>query len=169
MVSVRSARVVELTSAMTHDLRARVLRDGTPTSELAWPGDDLDSTVHLGVVISGSADPVAISTWLRVGSPDLPLPSDPGPHRTERGGRTGVQLRGMATAPNVRGHGLGSLLLRDGIERAAHDGADHVWANARSAVLDFYRAHGFEVMSDEFLSTETAIPHHRILRDLRTV
>jgi predicted GNAT family N-acyltransferase len=150
---IGNPRVVELESTQTHDLRSRVLRDGTPTSNLVWPGDDLDSTVHLGVVIGDSAEPVAISTWLRQQSPDL-----------ENG--IGAQLRGMATDPTVRGSGLGTLLLRAGLERAEQDGADHAWANARSAVLDFYLAHNFVVTSDEFLRAETAIPHHRILQHI---
>lgn len=146
---IGNPRVVELESTQTHDLRSRVLRDGTPSSDLVWRGDNLDSTVHLGVVIGGNAEPVAISTWLRQRSPDL-----------ENG--IGAQFRGMATDPTVRGSGLGALLLRAGLDRAAHDGADHAWANARSAVLDFYLAHGFVVTSEEFLTAETALPHRRI-------
>ncbi len=152
-VDVGSARVVELASSQTHDLRARVLRAGTPSSDLAWPGDDLDTTLHLGVVMGDSVDPVAISTWLLQRSPDL--------HDG-----VGAQLRGMATDPSVRGHGLGALLLRAGLDRAEQDGADHAWANARSAVLDFYLNHDFEVTSEEFLSTETAVPHRRILKHI---
>jgi predicted GNAT family N-acyltransferase len=153
VAGIGTSRVIELTGAQTHDLRERVLRDGTPTSDLVWPGDDLDTTVHLGVVIGDSDQPVAISTWLRQRSPDL---SD----------GIGAQLRGMATDPTFRGSGLGALLLRAGLEWAEQDGADHAWANARSVVLDFYLAHGFEVTSDEFLSAETAIPHRRILQHI---
>jgi ribosomal-protein-alanine N-acetyltransferase len=153
MAGIGTSRVIELTGAQTHDLRERVLRDGTPTSDLVWPGDDLDTTVHLGVVIGDSDQPVAISTWLRQRSPDL-------------NDGIGVQLRGMATDPTFRGSGLGALLLRTGLERAEQDGADHAWANARSAALDFYLAHDFEVMSDEFLSAATAIPHRRILQHI---
>ena len=150
---IGSPRVIELESTQTHDLRSSVLRDGTPTSDLVWPGDDLDTTLHLGVVIGDSVDPVAISTWVRQRSPDL-------------NDGVGAQLRGMATDPTVRGSGLGALLLRAGLERAEQDGADHAWANARSAVLDFYLAHDFEVRGDEFLSAETAIPHRRILKHI---
>ena len=148
---IGNARVVELTSAQTHGLRASVLRVGTPSTDLVWPGDDLDSTVHLGVMIGDRSDPVAISTWLRATSPDV----DDG---------VGTQLRGMATDPSVRGQGVGVLLLRAGLARSEQDGSDHVWANSRSTVLDFYLAHGFTVMSDEFLSADTAVFHRRILR-----
>jgi N-acetylglutamate synthase-like GNAT family acetyltransferase len=97
---------------------------------------------------------VAISTWLAMPSPDV-----------AEAGATGVQLRGMATDPSpaTRGTGVGALLLRAGIDAARELGADHVWANARTAVLGFYTRAGFEIVSDEFISEATDLPHHRIL------
>jgi GNAT superfamily N-acetyltransferase len=69
----------------------------------------------------------------------------------------------MATDPAARGHGYGSMLLLAGIDRARRSGVHHVWANARTATLDFYIAHGFKVTSSELENAETAIPHRRIL------
>ena len=146
---MNDATLIELSAEETYDLRRRVLRVGTPSTAVQWQGDSLDTTTHLGV--SGTDTIVAISTWLKSQSPDLDRP------------HAGVQLRGMATDPAARGHGYGSMLLLAGIDRARRSGADHVWANARSAVLDFYVAHGFEVMGTEFQNAETAIPHRRIL------
>jgi predicted GNAT family N-acyltransferase len=143
------ATVIDLSAEQTHDLRRRVLRTDTPSTDVEWSGDDLDATLHLGVVEVNAI--VAISTWLASPSPDLE------PHHV------GIQLRGMATDPAMRGHGFGATLLRAGIERAGQSGADHVWANARSAVLGFYVAHGFEITSGEFENAETAVPHRRIL------
>ena len=141
--------VIEITAEQTHDLRRRVLRVGTPSAEVEWPGDRLATTTHLGVV--GDTGVVAIATWLVSPSPDLDS------------GLAGLQLRGMATDPAVRGTGVGAMLLSAGIERARRAGVDHVWANARSSVLDFYTRHGFDITSDEFESAETAIAHRRIL------
>ncbi|MDA3033149.1 MAG: GNAT family N-acetyltransferase [Actinomycetota bacterium] len=140
----------------THDLRLRVLRDGTPSSDVEWVGDGLDTTVHLGV-IDASSTIVAISTWLTMPSPDVTA-----------AGAAGVQLRGMATDPSpaTRGVGVGALLLRAGIEAARERGADHVWANARTTVLGFYTRAGFEIVSDEFRNEATDLPHHRILLHL---
>ena len=143
------ATLIELSAEETYDLRRCVLRAATPSTDVEWQGDDLDTTAHLGVLETNAV--VAISTWLTSPSPDLD------------GHHAGIQLRGMATDPAARGHGYGSMLLLAGIDRARRSGADHVWANARSAVLDFYVAHGFEVMGAEFQNAETAIPHRRIL------
>ena len=143
------ATLIELSAQETHDLRRRVLRAGTPSTVVEWQGDDLDTTAHLGVLETKTV--VAISTWLTSPSPDLDR------HHA------GIQLRGMATDPAARGHGYGSLLLLAGIDRARRSGAHHVWANARTATLDFYIAHGFKVTSSELENAETAIPHRRIL------
>ncbi len=149
--------VVELAAEQTHDLRQRVLRVGTPSTDVAWAGDDLSTTLHLGVVDSDTTV-VAISTWLESISPDVDRLDGPRHH--------GVQLRGMATDPAVRGQGVGALLLGAGIDRATQAGADHVWANARSAVLGFYATFGFLIVSDEFDSADTGIAHRRIVLPL---
>jgi len=149
-------RVVPIGAADTHDLRLRVLRAGAPTSDVEWADDELDTTMHLGVADSSNTI-IAISTWLTMPSPDV-----------AGDGAAGVQLRGMATDPSpaTRGVGIGALLLRAGIETAREGDADHIWANARTSVLGFYTLAGFEIVSDEFMSEATDLPHHRILLHL---
>lgn len=144
-----SPTVRELTAEQTHDLRRRVLRVDTPSTDVEWPGDHDTATFHLGIVDERGT--IAVATWLVAASPDLGT------------GHAGIQLRGMATDPDERGTGLGASVLRAGIERSARSGADHVWANARSSALEFYTRHGFEITSDEFEPAETAMPHRRIL------
>ncbi len=41
-----------------------------------------------------------------------------------------------------------------------------MWANARDTALGFYAAHGFEVVGDGFVTTDTRLPHHRVVRPL---
>lgn len=147
-------QVVAISAAQAYDLRYRVLRVGTPSSVVEYVEDASPTTRHLGIRLGDRI--VAITTWIDQASPDAPE-------------AIGVQLRGMATDParHVRGRGLGSLLLRAGIAAATDGGADVVWANARDSALDFYRSHGFHVSSDAFMTSDTALPHHRILLRLR--
>ena len=141
--------IVELTSAETHPLRAAVLRNDTPSRELALDGDDEPTTVHLGVR-DGTGRLIGISTWL--------LRPPPGSERD------GVQLRGMATAPDVRGQGAGDALLDAGIARVRAAQPDAVlWARARDSAVGFYRRHGFEIVEPGFVDETTGIPHHVIL------
>ena len=75
-----------------------------------------------------------------------------------------VQLRAMATAPEVRGHGAGDVLLDAGITRARATAPDAVvWARARDTALGFYVRHGFEVVEPGFVDETTALPHHVIM------
>jgi predicted GNAT family N-acyltransferase len=142
--------VVELDAADTHPLRAAVLRNDTPSRDLVLDGDDEPTTIHLGVR-DGNGDVVAVSTWLRRPPPD------------DRS-TVGVQLRAMATAPSVRGHGAGDLLLTAGIAQARATTPDAVvWARARDSALGFYVRHGFEVVEPGFMDETTGRPHHVIV------
>ena len=145
-----SFSVVELRADETHPLRAAVLRNDTPSREVTLDGDHEPSTFHLGVR-DRDGGIVAVSTWLR-----RPPPGDDG--------AAGVQLRAMATAPAVRGHGAGDALLDAGIVRARATAPDAiVWARARDSALGFYIRHGFEVVEPGFVDETTAQPHHVIL------
>jgi predicted GNAT family N-acyltransferase len=139
-------QVVDVEAADTHAIRYAVLRAGTPSSVVTFDGDDEAESVHLGVRDPDGAL-VAISTWI------------PRPYH----GQPAVQLRGMATVPEVRGHGVGALLLRAGLQRAA-EVAPIVWARARDTALDFYVHHGFVVDGDGFIDDTTQLPHHFIVR-----
>lgn len=141
--------VVAVPVEAARPLRRAVLRRGTPTDNVVLPGDDDPGTVHLAVR-DGDAI-VATSTWNEAESPDRP-------------GVRALQLRGMAVADSHRRHGLGRLLIEAGVRLAAARGAELVWANARDSALDFYCAAGFEVVGEGFVTSDTALPHHRILR-----
>ena len=118
-----------------------------PSRGLVLDGDDEPTTVHLGAR-DGAGRLVGVSTWLRP------------PAR--RGGGRRVQLRAMATAPDVRGQGAGDALL--GAGRRARSAAPDtvVWARARDTALGFYR-HGFEVVEPGFVDETTGLPHHVIV------
>ena len=138
--------VVEITSQQTHPLRLAVLRRNVPTKDVTFAEDDMPGAVHLGVTIGGEL--VATSSWI------------PRPY----GGASAVQLRGMATAHDHQGTGVGGLLLGAGCARAASAGYPLVWARARDAALAFYERHGFVVDGDGFIDAATQLPHHVVLR-----
>ena len=53
-------------------VRLRVLREGTPSDDPTFAGDDDPATVHLAAVVDGEV--VAVSTWLRRPWPFAPEP-----------------------------------------------------------------------------------------------
>ena len=144
-------RVVDLSAADTHDIRRRVLRDGTPSDDVVFSGDDDPETLHLGLV-DRRGTVVAVSSWV------------PRPFPDGATGGSEVQLRGMAVDPARRGRGTGAVLLAAGLDRATASGADVVWANARDTALAFYLRHGFAIVGDGFVDVTTGLPHHRIRR-----
>jgi len=134
-----------------HDLRRRVLRTGTPSSNVTFEQDDRRGTVHLGAFLGARL--VAIGTF-------FPSPT------TWRPGRRAVQLRGMAVEPGVQGTGAGRFLLEAAIDRLRREGVEVLWANARDSALGFYVRLGMEIVGDGFVSGETALPHHVVVLDL---
>lgn len=149
MIERPDARIEQVDVSAVLALRQRVLRDGTPSGDPGFDGDDDPATVHLAVLVD--RDVVAVSTWMARPWPDEPR-------------RPAVQLRGMATLPAAQGSGLGGVLLEEGVRRAFDAGAGLVWANARDSALRFYRRHAFEVVGDGFHTRDTGLPHHRIVR-----
>ena len=143
-----ASEIVELAAEETHPLRLAVLRHDTPTKDVSFAEDTDPGAVHLGVRMAGEL--VAVSTWI------------PRPHN----GQSAIQLRGMATARELQGSGLGGQLVEAGCGRAARAGAHLVWARARDAALDFYLRHGFEVEGEGFIDATTNLPHHLVTRQL---
>ena len=58
-------------------------------------------------------------------------------------------------------------MLERGEAELAARGARRLWANARDTALGFYAAAGWSVVpGSEFVSAETGVPHHVIVKDL---
>jgi len=123
-----SVEVRAVDPAQTRPLRQRVLRPHESLEELAShepPG------VHAVGAFDGG-ELVAVGFVC----PD----GEPGDWR----------VRGMATAPEHRGRGIGAAILDALVEHARSQGATRVWCNARTPALGLYTRAGFEPESDEF-------------------
>jgi ribosomal protein S18 acetylase RimI-like enzyme len=62
----------------------------------------------------------------------------------------GWRIRGMATAPERRGKGLGAQVLDALLAHAVAMRARRVWCNARTPARSFYERAGLRVISEEF-------------------
>ncbi len=145
--------VVELVAPeRLHDLRRRVLRRGDPAAQVAEPRDDEPSALHLAGVVDGEV--VVCASLYRSSFPPDPREGD-------------YQLRFMATDEARRGRGLGAAVLSRAESEVGARGALRLWANARDTALGFYRATGWAVVPDSaFVSAESGVPHHVIVKDL---
>ena len=144
--------------ALVRPTRSAHLRAGTASDNVVFDGDDDADTVHLVITTGADAvsDPesiVAISTWMLRRSPDRPDVA-------------ALQLRGMAVHGDHRSGSLGSRLITAGVELARQRSIAVLWANARDSALAFYERNGFTPVGDGFITADTKLPHHRIVRDL---
>lgn len=126
--------VVEVPVEATHDLRARVLRDGTH-DDVVFPGDDDPATFHLAAV-EGDGRIVGVGSFYR----------EP----------PGWKLRGMAVDPSRQGSGAGRAILEHARERLT---GGHLWANVRVGAVGFYERLGWRVDPEVFDTPHG--PHRR--------
>jgi GNAT superfamily N-acetyltransferase len=116
-------------------LRHRLLRPHQQPGELRYPGDDAPGSLHIGAFADDEI----------VGIASIVLESPP-----DEDERRAWRIRGMATAPHVRGLGYGAALLQRCVEHALDHGGTLVWCTARAGAVGFYRRFGFEVRGEGF-------------------
>ena len=143
-------RIRSITSAETHCLRQRVLRPTQTIAEMEWSLDRVDGSFHLGAEEDDRL--VAIATFLREPCEQVP-------------GSLQYRLRGMATVAEYQAKGIGSALLRSGLDHLRRLSADVVWCNAREGALGFYGKEGFTTSGPAFMIEGIGL-HHLMYRQL---
>jgi predicted GNAT family N-acyltransferase len=123
-------------------LRHAVLRPMLPVAASAYREDDDDATVHLAAydAVGAVVGCVTIFPEGITGHPDA------------------WRLRGMATAPELRGTGVGAQLLAAAIDAATAARAPLLWCNARAPAEGFYARYGFAGIGELFDVTDLG-PH----------
>lgn len=71
------------------------------------------------------------------------------------------RVRGMATAPEARGRGLGAQVLHELIGHARGHGATRIWCYARPAARTLYERAGFVAVGEPFDEPGLG-PHQRM-------
>ena len=75
-----------------------------------------------------------------------------------------VRLRQMVVLPELRGSGVGSLLLTEVEKLLGAKGVTQIMLHARKAVVPFYQKSGYLPQGSPFL--EVGIPHQAMFKDL---
>lgn len=145
-----AVEVRPVTAAETWPLRLAVLRPHRPLAAAQFPGDDLPTTRHFGA-FRGTAL-LGIASLFRAEFPDHP-------------GVPALQLRGMATAPEVRGAGFGQALVGACVAYAREQPVKLLWCNARTSALGFYGKLGWEISGSEFDVPDVG-PHFHMWRSV---
>lgn len=118
-----------------YPLRSQILRPGQPLELSQYPGDDSPENFHLA----------AMEKDVIVGIASFYLE----PFK-EFSAKKPYRLRGMATAPEVRGQGHGRALVESGLEELRARGCDLLWFNARQVAFGFYEKMGFQYHGEMF-------------------
>ncbi len=143
---IATVEVRQVSAAETVPLRHAVLRPGRPVETALFAGDDLPSTKHFGAFRNGQL--LCIASLFQA---ELP----------EESGVAAIQLRGMATAPEVQRTGLGRALVIGCVAFAREKGVRLLWCNARTYAAGFYTKMGFEIVGKEFDIPDVG-PHYRM-------
>lgn len=134
------------------DLRWSVLRDGLPRDTAVYPEDARPETFHLAAYDDAGRVAGCVTLF-----PE-PLPPE---HPADAAGPVDAwRIRGMASAPDVRGQGYGAAVLRVGMTEAASRGATVIWCYGRTAAQDFYEHLGFKPSGDLLHPGPTFAPHY---------
>lgn len=120
-------------------LRLAVLRPGREAGAVVWPGDDEPATLHAGVRDERGAVVAAGS-----------LVAERPPEHAGWGDGPAWRVRGMSTAPERRGQGLGAAVLAALLEHAAERGGGLVWCHAREAAVPLYERAGFTAVGEPY-------------------
>jgi GNAT superfamily N-acetyltransferase len=134
--------VREVTAAETAELRREVLRAGRPVE---LPGDD-QPAFHVG----------AYDGQRLLGTGNVRV--DPAPWDPEV---PAWRVRGMATAPDCRGQGVGAAVLEALVAHARAHGGGVLWCNARTPAQAFYERAGLVTRGEPWVDPEIG-PHVRM-------
>jgi GNAT superfamily N-acetyltransferase len=143
-----SVRVEQTVPAVAIPLIHRVLRPHQQRAEVAKIG-----AAPGAVGLAAYLDDTVVGT--AIVSPEA-FPEDPDRPDAWR-------LRGMATAPELRGQGIGRRVLDTAVALAASSGGTLMWCNARVTAQDFYERCGFSTVGVEWDEPGLG-PHVRMSR-----
>jgi GNAT superfamily N-acetyltransferase len=141
-----------IAAADTWPLRRRVLRPHADGDQVVLGGDEDPRAAHIGARDASGAV-VGIAT----------VSPQPCPWAPEREGAW--RLRGMATAEDRRGQGIGALVLDAALRHVREQGGALVWCNARTGALTFYGREGFVAAGEPYVDPALG-PHVPMQLDL---
>lgn len=139
--------ISRVSASEVYPIRQDVLRPDQPPEAAVYPGDELESTLHIGLFEEGSL----------VGIVSL-YPEGPEGYEMDNAWR----VRGMAVLPEHHGHGYGRKLLQACMAYASAHGGKALWCNARIKARRFYELGGLNIEGKAF-DIPGIGPHYRMI------
>lgn len=149
MATKEDYQVKQILAKETYLVRHPILRTGKPLETCAFSGDDLPSTIHLGLFNNSSI--IGVASFMKN-------------NKNEFFKKSQYQLRGMAIIETFQGKGLGKMLLRKGEQLLKDKKTGLIWCNARIKAINFYKRNGYKITGVPFEIPE--IGEHYIMYKL---
>lgn len=131
------------------ELRQKILRPHLPKEESLYPTDNQKDSFHMAAV-NNDNEVIGVASFF--------------PEAYGQASQA-YRLRGMASAENARGLGVGKSLLLKAFDELKQRGCDLLWCNAREIAFPFYEKIGFEFDSELFEIHKIG-PHKRMIRKI---
>lgn len=125
--------IEEVAATGCYPLRHRILHPELAPDGVGLPGDDRPGSSHWAAYQDDDHALIGVVTV---------MPED-APWDTAPSGTRGWRLRGMATAPEVRGTGVGAALVERVVSHVHRSGGGLLWCSARLGAVGFYQRQGF--------------------------
>ena len=115
-----------------------------PIEACIFDGDNLDTTIHLGLYLKKEL--IGVCTLLKNNNALFSTINQ-------------YQLRGMAILTEFQGDGLGSYILKYAESILMKNKVEIIWCNAREVAINFYKKSGYKIKGKPF-EIETAGTHY---------
>lgn len=119
----------------TYLVRHPVLREGRPLETSIFDGDDLETTIHIGLFIEEKL--IGVCSFMK--NPNN-LFSD----------TIQYQLRGMAILKPYQRKGYGHAIIHFGETILKENNATIIWCNARKIASPFYKKNNYQIIGSTF-------------------
>ncbi|WP_291119439.1 GNAT family N-acetyltransferase [Flavobacterium sp. UBA6135] len=127
--------IKEISSLETYSVRHPVLREGQSMESCKFDGDDLTSTIHLGLYINAALVGV-VSVFEK--------------NYVFFDSKKQFQVRGVAVLKHHQKMGYGEELLLEAENHAVKYYGTLIWFNARENAVGFYKKKDYAICGDPF-------------------
>lgn len=141
----------QISATETYTVRQPVLRPGKAIETCIFEGDDLATTLHLGLFTNGIL--IGIISIFKLASQLFEEENQ-------------YQLRGMAVLPEHQKKGYGEKLVEAAEKFIIDKQANLIWFNARENAVGFYKKLGYKIKGDIFEITGVG-PHYVMYKKLQ--
>jgi ribosomal protein S18 acetylase RimI-like enzyme len=135
MATKEDYQIMQICAKETYPVRHPVLRTGKPIETCAFNGDDLPSTMHIGLFYKNTI--VGVASFMKT-------------NNNQFSKQLQYQLRGMAILETFQGKGLGKLVLNYGEALLKNKDTELIWCNARTAAVNFYKRRDYKITGTPF-------------------